>query len=604
MPTDALAVDATVPSGRSGDVLAPRRWARHERTAAWIVALLALAPLAVTTAASIGIDWRAAGDWAVIELRTRDVGTTLTPLLGPYSRYGWNHPGPWFFWLLAGPYRLLGSNPWGLLTAAAAVNLGAASAMLWLAWRRGGLAAVALLSAGVAVLAANLPAGQLWDPWNPWLTLLPFGVVVVATWAAVDGDRAGLAIAVAAGSYIVQAHVGFGVLVAGLLGLAVVATARQRRGERWWAVPALILAIAWIPVLLDQLFGVGNAVDLAEHFTSGSDEPLGWGPAVEITSRELAGWRPPWLGGAEPTNPVGGGTRGREAVALLGPIAVAVATVALAVWRECTTALRLLGVVALATLLGWVSVARLTGEPFDYLLRWWWIIAMLGTVAVALTLWGALPDRFRVPVVLAAASLVVVVPAGLSTVRAIDRDAVPNGDFVPAILSVSDPMVAALRDDDVDSVTLSGTGPLAGWLTDAVTAVLDDAGIEVRTPPEQRHKFGTQRSEPAPPGTPELVVATGPTIDEALARPDAVAIARWDPLPPSLAEERAEVTATLRAQLLAAGRDDLVAVLDDGNGLWEATVTPGVDPDLVARRDELQRDGVPLAIVMVPPAGD
>src|SRR3712207_8448963 len=30
-------------------------------------------------------------DWALLEVRVRDVGSSETPLVGAYSRFGWNH---------------------------------------------------------------------------------------------------------------------------------------------------------------------------------------------------------------------------------------------------------------------------------------------------------------------------------------------------------------------------------------------------------------------------------------------------------------------------------------------------------------------------------
>src|SRR4051812_10274423 len=49
------------------------------------------------------------GDTALLELTVRDVGAHV-PLLGPYSRYHWHHPGPLLFDWLAVPYRVLGSD--------------------------------------------------------------------------------------------------------------------------------------------------------------------------------------------------------------------------------------------------------------------------------------------------------------------------------------------------------------------------------------------------------------------------------------------------------------------------------------------------------------
>src|SRR5437763_856356 len=76
--------------------------------------------------------------WAVIDLRTRDVFTSQTPLVGPYSR-GFNHPGPALFWLLAPFSVLAGGAAWGTLVGAAVLQGTAIALSGWLAFRRGGL---------------------------------------------------------------------------------------------------------------------------------------------------------------------------------------------------------------------------------------------------------------------------------------------------------------------------------------------------------------------------------------------------------------------------------------------------------------------------------
>src|SRR5262245_461934 len=109
-------------------------------------------PVAVATVAAFWLHAHPAMDWALIELRVRDVGTSQTPLLGPFSRFGWNHPGPLLYVLLAVPYRLLGASSSGLLVGAVVLNAGSVAGCLLVARRRGGF----WLVAGVAVLLGIL----------------------------------------------------------------------------------------------------------------------------------------------------------------------------------------------------------------------------------------------------------------------------------------------------------------------------------------------------------------------------------------------------------------------------------------------------------------
>ena len=59
-----------------------------------LVIVLVTWPMVKAGLAALHEEWgvrRATG--AVLNLRVDDVGR-LTPLVGPYSRFGWNHPGP------------------------------------------------------------------------------------------------------------------------------------------------------------------------------------------------------------------------------------------------------------------------------------------------------------------------------------------------------------------------------------------------------------------------------------------------------------------------------------------------------------------------------
>jgi hypothetical protein len=83
---------------------------RRERWVFGAVTAALVLPLLVMAIRVIAHDWsNPGGDIALIELRTRDVGRH-TPLLGSYGRYGFNQPGALWFYVLAGPYRLLGSR--------------------------------------------------------------------------------------------------------------------------------------------------------------------------------------------------------------------------------------------------------------------------------------------------------------------------------------------------------------------------------------------------------------------------------------------------------------------------------------------------------------
>jgi hypothetical protein len=85
-------------SGAANRRPGPVRW--WVRPGPLLVLALPLLVGAVRLAANLTDDFWSYGDLAVIELSVRNA-LRGHPLLGPYSRFGWDHPGPALFYLLA-----------------------------------------------------------------------------------------------------------------------------------------------------------------------------------------------------------------------------------------------------------------------------------------------------------------------------------------------------------------------------------------------------------------------------------------------------------------------------------------------------------------------
>ena len=94
----------------------------------------------------------AVSDTAVIESYTV-YASRGAQLVGPYSRYGWHHPGPLYFYLLAPFYRLSGSLTTGLNAGALAINLASVLVLAWVVVRAGGGVLAIVTMAMVAVYA-------------------------------------------------------------------------------------------------------------------------------------------------------------------------------------------------------------------------------------------------------------------------------------------------------------------------------------------------------------------------------------------------------------------------------------------------------------------
>src|SRR5262245_59572957 len=74
------------------------------------------------------------GDGALLELYTIHAGRAGWAL-GPYSRFGWHHPGPMLFYAMVPVYRLGGGHALALNAAALAINAISLLAIAWIAVR-------------------------------------------------------------------------------------------------------------------------------------------------------------------------------------------------------------------------------------------------------------------------------------------------------------------------------------------------------------------------------------------------------------------------------------------------------------------------------------
>jgi hypothetical protein len=163
-----------------------------------VTVAVAIAAIARTAARA----WSPVQDEATMWLRTMDVGSAHTPLIGAFSRFGWHHPGPALYFVYAPFVRLLGGSTSGLLV----VSLASAGGVVVLAARAGARVAL-LFGLATAILCVGW-GDRLIDPWNPFICVLPFGTFLLASWLVSVGDRVAVPWACITGSFAAQAHLG------------------------------------------------------------------------------------------------------------------------------------------------------------------------------------------------------------------------------------------------------------------------------------------------------------------------------------------------------------------------------------------------------------
>ena len=376
-------------------------------------------------------DYMPQGDMALIELITRDVGHQWIEL-GPYSRDGWNHPGPALFYALAVPYRLLASVSVGMHVGGLLVNGASIVGMGLIARRRGGVPLMLITLLACALTVRSLGADPVRVAWNPWVTALPYGLLLFLTWSMACLERWALPAAVVVGTYIAQTHIGYVTLGLPLVALGAVwlAVATPKATRRRLVPPALLAvligAVMWLPTLMDQVTNEpGNLGLAAKWFRDGGPE--------HQSHRTLGdGWRvvsapysstPEWIFGLRKLWPT------VEPANLYNPrlpvmlIPVAVAAVYL-VRRRVPGAVQLVAVWLVASVVGIVASARTVGAIYFYRLGWTWLLGMTAGIIVAWAGWTALaewrpslPRRVLVPVCVAGLA-VLAVGTSVAQVRA------------------------------------------------------------------------------------------------------------------------------------------------------------------------------------------
>jgi len=234
------------------------------RRCAWrrVASVLAVAIVAVSVLAAAR---RAApaypvSDNALIELATINA-LDGRQLYGPYSRYGWQHPGPMLFYLLAPFYAAAGSRTAGLAAGALAINLAALAAALWVLIRHAGPILTVAFTALFTLYFARVP-GLVVSSWNAHTTIVASAAVVVISAVVAAGQIRLLPLFLAVASFVLQTHVATFPLVAVTAALVVAAigrrwigaSAEERAGLKAQANRAAwVLAALWLLPLVEEL---------------------------------------------------------------------------------------------------------------------------------------------------------------------------------------------------------------------------------------------------------------------------------------------------------------------------------------------------------------
>ncbi len=494
-------------------------WVDRAKRAALVAALIIFVAIAVAFVRTIVGTWHATGDQALIELRTFDVGGRHTPLIGPYSRFGWNHPGPSLFYALAPALRGFGGRDVGILAGGLSINALALASMFVITRRRGDAAAWVLVVLVAAIFVRAPSAEALFDPWNPYVIVLPLLAAAVCAWSAAAGGRWSLVATVVLTSFVAQTHIGAALPAAALALLAVLWSAvgiwnaptdARSRCVRSIAIALGVGIVVWLPPIVQAATSSGGNLRAIWDFWSAGYTTDGFALGARFTSMQYA-IPAPWMGATEHTS-LGGAllpSTNRFPVAL---ILLTVATIAV-VRRRDHDAIALCSLAWALALATWIAASSIVDGPIPYLLRWAWVSGAIAWLAIAWCGARLIPPRASPAraAALAAGALAAVIVAVLIAVSAA-RTPFPVRTESHTLEQIREPVLAALRHAQPPVLIESGSSlPVAnvaaGLFLDATRA-----GIAARVPVPEGYRVDTSRALHGRPGSVLLVTTDAAAV--------------------------------------------------------------------------------------------
>jgi hypothetical protein len=490
----------------------------------------------------VGGSYLPISDHALTEMHVRDIGHHPV-LTGLYSRNDWSHPGPMLFYVIAPFYWLTGGSSIALNLGALAINGGSIAGMAYLARRRGGTTLMLCTLLACALLMRTMGPNFIRDPWNTYVTVLPYGLLIFLVWSMVCADLWALPAGVCVASFLAQTHVGFVVLALPLLafgaGWLVVSTLRSSddgaRGQlvRIGTGSVVLGFFLWLPVIVDTLV----------HHPSNATRVVRWFRHPDEGVHTIAqGWRvitgqfapvPEWL----TTQRAPLRFSGESSFLYRAPLPLLLLLLVLAgvAFRRMkqSDGLRYLATLGVTLLLGIVAVQRTVGLLFEYRLRWTWVIGMIGFVAIAWCAalafehWRpALASRVIPGIALAGLTVCTVVNVATAATAGTPQEADTKvlAALMPGVLQDLERNPGS-KDGQV--VVDDGEFQGSSWYSRSLVLQLERHGYDARMPSPRGLIVGDHRQQDDGPVAVHQVVASDGEIEHRDADPTLHLVAQW-----------------------------------------------------------------------------
>jgi 4-amino-4-deoxy-L-arabinose transferase-like glycosyltransferase len=217
-------------------------------------------------------------DMLVLRALVRD---GIVPLLGPPTSIGDVHHGAWYYYLLSpAAYLTGGDSPLAVVSLIAAAGIAAVGVVWWLGRSIGG--PVAGLAAAFVIATSAAAIDESTFIWNPNLIALSSAVALAGTWRAWSGGRAAWWVVATIGLAItMQCHV-LGVAMLPIVGVPFILDARRRPLGRVAIVCLAVLALAYLPLAINEATTGFSEVNAAIDYVTGGRDATDTGIPVRF----------------------------------------------------------------------------------------------------------------------------------------------------------------------------------------------------------------------------------------------------------------------------------------------------------------------------------
>ncbi len=333
-----------------------------------------------------GSEIQQSGDNALLEMATGEVSFGV--FTGAYSRFGFHHPGPMYFYMRYPLYAFSGGNASSFYISTAlilAFSLWLSSRIIW----KNSFSVDSTIFAFICSLFMLTLTRTIWlSQWNPFVIIFPLFLLIVSVAAYSSRAKNSIFIAVVSGSFLAQTHLGM-VPVVGIVFLYMIIMIFIQRSYqiKGILISFLLLFLLWVPVIVDQLSPHGS------QNISIISEVLGKFPPIGISRLSIVSWLStvvsiemfflgPWIK-AHFQSPV----IFHVSFVFLRSLLLFYAWFQARKQKNWSFEVRLCELTVLLTFISLISVFNIRGDIYQYLTLWFSVVSALSWFSILIVVY-------------------------------------------------------------------------------------------------------------------------------------------------------------------------------------------------------------------------